>query len=217
MTTDRHDPGHEALSRRGLIAATLAFTIAPLPAGALTPGAAEAHVRATVEAILALIAANQPKEATAKALRELFVQKSALEQLVRYTAGPYWDDMSDAQRERYQTGFIAYISSYYARQFRTVDVSLDQLRNVVRLAGTRDAGRHGVLVTTEIVVGGQVVVSMDWLVSDRSGRVAISDLIVGGISMARTQRDIIVAMFRERDGDPELMIAEFREHSFDLD
>lgn len=217
MNSRRPERDGEGFSRRGAMLAAGAFAITPLPIAALDPGPAQAHVRATLEAILELIVANQPKEATAKALRELFVQRSALDQLVRYTAGPYWDEMSGEQKQRYRTGFIAYISSYYARQFRTVDVAIDQLRNVVRIAGARDAGRHGVLVTTEIVVGRQVVVSMDWLVSDRSGRIAISDLIVGGISMARTQRDIIVAMFRERDGDPELMIAEFREHSFDLD
>ncbi|MBY8974907.1 ABC transporter substrate-binding protein [Rhodobacteraceae bacterium NNCM2] len=182
---------------------------------ALSTEAAEQHVAATVEAILHLIVANLPREETARRLRRLFVERSALEQLVRFTSGTYWQGMTAEQQARYTESFASYISSFYARQFRTFDGTMDDLRNAVRIAASRDAGRRGILVTTEILASGRAILSMDWLVSDRSGRVAVSDLIVGGISMAKTQRDVIVAMFEARGGDPELMIAEFEQGSID--
>ena len=53
-------------------------------------------------------------------------------------------------------------------------------------------------------------ISVDWLVSDRSGKTAISDLAVEGISLAITQREVILAMLEARRGNVDQLITDMR-------
>ncbi len=61
---------------------------------------------------------------------------------------------------------------------------------------------------SEIQAGREGPVQVDWLISDRSGRIAISDLVVEGISLAVTQREVVSAMFEKRGGDVVQVIAD---------
>lgn len=178
------------------------------PAQGLGIEAARAHVDATIEEILQLITASRPRAETAKALREIFEQRTALAQLARFATGRHWQNMSSDERARFTESFSNYVAYVYAGYFREFKGDIADLRAVVTIQGIEDVGAKGVLVRTEIRPIRRLGIRVDWLVSDRSGRVAISDLRVEGISLAITQREIISAMLEANHGDVDKLIAD---------
>ncbi|HUF87521.1 MAG TPA: ABC transporter substrate-binding protein [Thermohalobaculum sp.] len=177
-------------------------------AWALDVDAARAHVDTTLDEVFQLVVANRPRDETAAALQRIFERRAALPELARFAAGPYWRGMSDDRRARYTQAFSRYVAFVYAGHFRRFEGDLDDLRSVVHFLRAEDAGAKGILLRSEIRTGGPTGFAVDWLVSDRSGRVAISDLIVEGVSLAITQREVIAAMLETRQGDIERLIAD---------
>ena len=188
----------------------------PRTAAALGIPAARDHVEETIEAILELIVTGKPRPEIAARLKQIIEQRSALPQLARFVSGSYWHDMSAAQRTRFVDALGSYLAQIYAGYFRAYDGTIESLRAYVAITGAEDAGAKGIVVMTELRPANEIAIPIVWLVSDRSGAVAVSDLSVGGISMALTQRDILQAMFEARGGDPERMIASLRETADEL-
>jgi phospholipid transport system substrate-binding protein len=183
------------------------------PAHALEVDAARIHVEATIEQILQLIRANQPRAETAKVLRKIFEERTALTQLAKFSSGRHWGQMSAQERARFTETFSNYVAFVYAGYFSKFEGDIEDLRAVVNILGAEDVGQKGVLVHTEIRPVHQLGISIDWLVSDRSGKIAISDLRVEGISLAVTQREIISAMLDAKQGDVNGMIADVRQRA----
>lgn len=177
------------------------------PANALDVDAALAHVDGTIEQVFQLIRDSKPRAETAKALRRIFEERTALPQLARFTAGRYWPQMSSDERARFTETFSNYVAFVYAGHFREFNGDIAELRAVMTIKGAEDVGAKGVLVHSEIRPTRRVGISVDWLISDRSGKIAISDLVVEGISLAITQREIISAMLEVRGGDVDQLIA----------
>ncbi len=203
----------QKLCRRAMVLYLLAAIgwLGASPAHALDVEAARAHVDATIEEILQLVRANRPRTETAKALREIFEERTALAQLARFASGRHWRQMSIDERARFTESFSNYVAFLYAGYFREFEGDIADLRAVVNIQGIEGAGRKGVLVHTEIRPIRQLGISVDWLVSDRSGKIAISDLRVEGISLAITQREIISAMLDARGGDVDSLIADLKQ------
>ncbi len=177
--------------------------LSALPARALDVDAAQAHVDQTLNEILELVVASRPRDETSAALRRIIEESTAFPQLARYTAGGYWEDMSAAQRNRFTDTLLHYVAHFYAGQFRAFDGKVEDLRAAVHIAGAENAGDKGMLVRSEVQLVG---LSIDWLVSDRSGKVAISDIVVGGISMAVTHRELVRGMLLLRRGNVDRLI-----------
>lgn len=174
-------------------------------AHALDATTARQHVDATIDDILQLIVDSPDPSQIATRLLQIVERRASVEQVARFAAGRYWRTMSESERKEFTRVFSHYLAAIYADNFRraeaSVEGSVDDLRQAVRVHGTEDAGAKGVVVRTEILPPGGAPIAVDWLVSDRSGRVEVADLIIEGISMAITQREIVGAMLDARDGN----------------
>lgn len=186
-------------------------------AWALDVDAARAHVDATLDEVFQLVVANRPRPETAVALHRIFERRAALPELARFAAGPYWRGMSDDQRVRYTQVFSRYVAFVYAGHFRRFEGDLDDLRSVIHFLRAEDAGAKGILLRSEIRTDGPTGFAVDWLVSDRSGRIAISDMIVEGVSLAITQREVIAAMLETRQGDIDRLIVDLERRAGEHD
>lgn len=197
-------------SRRNLVLSLMAAPALPLArvARALEVGSARALVDATIDDILQLVMANSPRAETAVALRGIIERRTALPELARFAAGASWRGMSESQRARYTEAFSRHVAFVYAGHFRRFEGDAADLRAAVHFVRADDVGAKGILVRSEVRPGGATAISVDWLVSDRSGRVAISDLIVEGVSLAVTQRELVAAMLEARQGDVDRLIAD---------
>jgi phospholipid transport system substrate-binding protein len=199
---------------RAALAWCLALALSAGAAAALDKTAARQHVEATVEDILQLIVDNpDPSEAAARLL-EIVERRASVRQVARFAAGRHWPGMSAAEQAVFTDTFSRYLAASYATHFTRFEGTADELRRQVRVRGVEDAGNKGVIVRTEIVPPGGAPIAVDWLVSDRSGRVEVADLIVEGISMAITQREVVGAMLDARGGDVALFVRDLQ-HQLD--
>jgi len=173
------------------------------PAAALTESEARALIKATVDDLFKLLVAKDSAGAIAPKLRAIMERRANLPQIARFAAGRSWRAMSHAQRARYQDAFAHFVSVIYARRFE--EFSGNVTINVSRVT---DLGRKGFLVGTPIMPPSGEPLAVEWLVSDRGGRVEVVDIVVEGISMAVTQREEIAAMLESKGGDIDALIGD---------
>jgi phospholipid transport system substrate-binding protein len=177
-------------------------------AQALDATAARQHVEATINDIIELVVERPAASEAATRLLQIVERRASVEQVARFAAGRHWRTMSEAEQAAFTRAFTQYLAATYAENFRRIEGRVDDLRQQVRVRSTEDAGAKGVVVRTEILPPGSAPISVDWLVSDRSGRVEVADLIVEGISMAITQREVVGAMLDARGGDVALFVSD---------
>jgi phospholipid transport system substrate-binding protein len=209
------------MNETGLVAAGAAFAwwraaLAWCVALFLSTGAAQAldattarqHVEATIEDIIELVVDRPDASEVAARLLQIVERRASVEQVARFAAGRHWREMSPDEQAAFTRAFTHYLAASYAENFRRIEGRVDDLRRQVRVRGTEDAGSKGVLVRTQILPPNAAPVAVDWLVSDRSGRVEVADLIVEGISMAITQREVVGSMLDARGGDVALFVSD---------
>jgi len=182
-------------------------SLTPSFAAALSDSEATAHVQSTIDEVVALV--NEPGNGTEKAprLRDIMERRAAMPEIARFAAGLAWRSMNDDQQARFVSAFAKYVSSIYANRFQEysgapANGKLYQMGQVI------DAGKKGMLVKTSIARRNEAPVAVDWLVTDKSGRVVIADIVIEGVSMLVTQREEIGAMLESRNGDIEKLITD---------
>jgi phospholipid transport system substrate-binding protein len=196
---------------RGRIGMAIAWSLVLLlcsvgAARAVDAAAARQHVEATIEDILQMIVDQPDASAAAARLLQIVERRASVQQVARFAAGRHWRAMSESERAEFTRAFSNYLAATYAQNFRRIEGSVDDLRRQVRVRGTENAGDKGVVVRTEVLPPGAAPIAVDWLVSDRSGRIEVADLVVEGISMAITQREVVGAMLDARGGDVALFV-----------
>ncbi len=197
------------IDRRDLLNRTALAVIAGVTAGlapslshALSKDEATAHVQITINEITALI--ESPGDTASKASRLLAImeRRAAMPQIARFAAGVAWRGMNDDQQTRFVAAFGKFISRIYAGRFQEYAGS-GQSGETFRMGRVIDAGRKGMLVKTSIIRTGEAPVVVEWLVTDRPGRVVITDFVIEGVSMLVTEREEIGGMLEARGGNVE--------------
>lgn len=194
-------------SRRQFLVLACAASLVPRAALATDTTAAMEHVRTSIGEVVAVVVMDGSRAEKAEGLRRIIETRGSLPDIARFVIGPPWREMDEGQRDRFAAAFGAYVARSYARTFPDFIGDGDAVLETIAVVGATDAGRKGVVVTTEIRPPSLPPVKMDFLVSDRPGRLAIVDLVIEGISMAVTQRELVGAMLGAEGGDVERLIA----------
>ncbi len=196
------------LNRTALaVAAGLTAGLAPSLSQALSEDEATAHVQGTIDEIVALV--ESPGDTASKAPRLLAImeRRAAMPQIARFAAGLAWRGMDEAQQARYVAAFGTFLSGIYTGMFQKY-AGNRQSGEAFKLGRVIDAGRKGMLVRTSIIRTGEAPVVVEWLVTDRPGRVVIADIVIEGVSMLVSEREEIGSMLEVRGGNVELLIAD---------
>ena len=181
--------------------------LAPTRSHALDADQATAHVQAIVNEVSALVDSNGDSAAKATQLRQIMEERAAMPQIARFAAGAAWRGMNAEQQARFVDAFAKFISTAYYGRFQEY-VSAERSAESLKIGRVVDAGRKGMLVKTKISRNGEAPVSVEWLITDRPGRVLVADIVVEGISLLVTQREEIGGMLEARHGDVEKLIAD---------
>ncbi|MEM6422479.1 MAG: ABC transporter substrate-binding protein [Pseudomonadota bacterium] len=192
-----------SMSRRQCLTGLTALMVAGLAAAraaALDATIAKAHVQSTLDEVLTLVRAPGEAAGKADAFRAILEKRAAMPQIARFAAGRLWNDMSADQQDRYTDAFTHYVSTVYARRFQ------EYSGQEVVLGQTRDKGRRGIEVASRVQGGGQPVVNVAWVVSDRPGRTVLADIVIEGVSLAITQREEVAAIYGQQGNDPDKLI-----------
>ncbi|MFK7945197.1 MAG: phospholipid-binding protein MlaC [Paracoccaceae bacterium] len=194
------------LTTRRVFMAASAAASALFSAGsalALTENEAKSLVETTLGELFGILKGTVEPAKLAPKLRGIMEARGNMPLIAKFSAGRVWGDMNSDQQTRYSAAFAKFVSVTYARRFR--EITGEPKVNIGKII---DAGRKGVLVETPFDGPQGEKIAVEWLVSDRAGRVEIIDLIVEGISMATTQREEISAMYEKRGNDVEALISD---------
>ncbi len=135
--------------------------------------------------------------------RELLLSNFDMVAMGRIVLGRNWRRATPEQQTEYMTLFEDYLVATYTRRFQ--GYSGERLR----IKGSRDAREGVTVVRSEIAMAQGDPVRVDWLVTVKSGRPRIIDVVVAGVSMAITHRSDFAAVIN-RAGGIEGLLAELR-------
>ncbi len=204
MRIDRRD----LLNRTALaVIAGVTVGLAPSLSHALSEDEAIAHVQITVDKVAGLVESHGDIASKASRLLTIMERRAAMPQIARFAAGIAWRGMNDDQQTRFVAAFGKFISRIYAARLQDY-VGNGQSGETFKLGRVIDAGRKGMLVKTSIIRTGEAPVVVEWLVTDRPGRVVIADIVIEGVSMLVTEREEIGGMLEARGGNVEKLIAD---------
>jgi len=195
------------IARRDVMIGGLAGTllaVAKRPAWALTEAEATAHVQAAIDEVLELVRSTTDPAVVAPKFREILERRAAMPQIAKFAAGRSWRDMSEDQQARFADAFTDFVAQTYARRFS------EYSGETVRVGEVTDAGNRGLIVSSRVSQPGGQPVLVDWLVSDRPGRIVIADIVIEGVSLIVTQREEVGAMLDKRGGDVDQLIADLQ-------
>jgi phospholipid transport system substrate-binding protein len=171
-------------NRRLVLAGGMAALL-PLPALALTETAASAYVQRVIDDVFAIINAGHGEAQTLAQFQQVFTSYADIDIIARSVLGPPYRGLNAAERRAFIDGFGHYLSNKYGKQFR-------EYRGAqVVITGTKDAGRKGVLVSSQVRRRGHSPFALDWQVSDRSGHVKLINIILEGLSLLTSEREEI--------------------------
>jgi len=204
MRIDRRD----FLNRTALaVFAGVTAGLAPSLSHALSEDEATAHVQMTIDEIMALVDSSGDGASKASRLLAIMERRAAMPQIARFAAGIAWRGMNDDQQTRFVAAFGTFISRIYAGRFQEYAGGGPPGEGFT-MGRVIDAGRKGMLVKTSIIRTGAAPVVVEWLVTDRPGRIVITDFVIEGISMLITEREEIGSMLEARGGNVEKLIAD---------
>ena len=204
MRIDRRD----FLNRTALaVFAGVTAGLAPSLSHALSEDEATAHVQMTIDEIMTLVDSSGDGASKASRLLAIMERRAAMPQIARFAAGIAWRGMNDDQQTRFVAAFGTFISRIYAGRFQEY-AGGGPPGEGFKIGRVIDAGRKGMLVKTSIIRTGAAPVVVEWLVTDRPGRIVITDFVIEGISMLITEREEIGSMLEARGGNVEKLIAD---------
>ncbi|MEM9044108.1 MAG: ABC transporter substrate-binding protein [Pseudomonadota bacterium] len=192
------------IKRRSFLAGPLlafgAWTLGTQPALALDEAQAKAHVEQSIADVLDVVQSNGDADSKASKLKKVMETRAAMPQIARFAAGRAWRDMSDDQQKRYTDAFSRAVSTAYARRFQ------NYAGQNVEIGKMKSSGRRGIVISSVVTQAQGAPIAVDWLVTDRPGRVVIADIVIEGVSLLITQRDEISGMLGQRGGDVDKLI-----------
>lgn len=184
----------------GITAGLMAFSSAP--AIALTTDEAQDLTRQVLSEMREFAESDLPLEGKIAAFQDAMNRYSDMPSIARYSLGVTWRQATDAQQQGFVDVFDDYLAQKYGQQFNRFDGQEMIVTNAL------DAGRRGIVVTSEVLQPGEPSVIVEWQFSDRSGEALLVDIIVEGISLLATERQEIASKLEARRGNLDQLIAD---------
>ncbi|WP_170317666.1 MlaC/ttg2D family ABC transporter substrate-binding protein [Paroceanicella profunda] len=198
------------MSRRGLLGGACAFGLLAVM-GLGRPALAtvtDAQARDLVETVVGklLDIANSTSDVSRQAaeFRGMLAQYMSMDAVARSTLGPRWRELSPEQQAAYTEAFQDYVARKYAPRFN----EFSQTR--MEIVRTQDYGERGVVVSSQANLANGQKAMVDWGISDRGGSLKISNIVVEGISLVTSEREIVGGMLDKRGNDVDKLIADMK-------
>ncbi len=187
-------------SRRLVIAGAAAFML-PISGRALTPADAQSYVQQVVDVFFGILASGASEATILTRFEREFTGYTDVDVIARTVLGPPYRSLNNRQKRDFTSAFGRYLARKYGRQMM-------QYGNAeITITRAQDAGRKGILVSTQVRNRGQSPFLLQWQVSDGSGQTKLINLIIEGISLLTTERGEIRNLLDARGGDVSALTA----------
>ena len=189
------------ISRRSSLAAivsALAVGVSAAPFAALASDIAQ-QARGFVEQSAARARAEAPAVKASGDARSRFAQLFSgtfdIDTLARNVMGSRWSGLSEAQRLEFRDAFGAYVIKAYADRFYTY------AGQPMEVIGSESVASGAVAVRTIVRPEGGAAVPVEWQVAQVAAGMRVTDVVIDGVSLIRTQRDEFASVMRANGGD----------------
>ena len=177
-----------------LVAAAIVFAaFGRIPAGSATElQQAEDFINDLGVKLAAILSASEGNAADREqTCRDLMSTGIGFDVIGRFVLGRNWRKATPTQRENYQKMFKSYVLSTYTRRFVP-------FRNVgFKIIKSQKSGKRDAIVKTLLRRPKEKDIQADWRVRTVKGIPKIVDVMIGGISMAVTQRQDFAAVVKK--------------------
>jgi phospholipid transport system substrate-binding protein len=165
----------------------------PAPAGASADPAQ--FIKSMGEkAINELTGPNVTEAERQERFRQLFTESFDVPTIGKFVLGRYWRTATDAERAEFLKLFEDFIVKSYAVRFA------DYAGESFDVQNTTGAADGASVVHSRINRKGAETIRVDWRVQQSQDRLAITDVIVEGVSMAVTQRSEFASVIQSKGG-----------------
>lgn len=199
------------VTRRLIPALMLGVLLAP-PAWAQAKDEGKAIVQKMSDQVVVILANTGIDRAGKEArFREILQQNFDVQTIGSWVMGPPWREATPAQKAEYLKLFETYIVKVYTGQLGNY-----QGEKVVVVGAEDDGG--GVEVVSRIHDPKNArTVELRWRLRKSGAQLKVRDVLVENISMSQTQRREFAAVFQQRGGTVDGLIAALREKISELD
>lgn len=201
-------PMPSKLSRRALLSGIGGLGAAVLlpasPARAISESGATALVEKVVKEINLVINSGRPEAQMIAQFEAMLRSYADVPTIARSCLGPAAREISSAQLAAYTEAFAGYVARKYGKRFR------EFIGSEIRVTGARPY-KDRYIVQTVFDLRGQAPFDVDFLVTDRSGRMLFYEMVIEGVSMLATERAEIGAMLDAQRGDVTKLTAALRQ------
>lgn len=200
-------PGRRRLLR---IAALLPVSLAAVPLAAPRALAdaqtdrAGAYIDAQGKALVAVIDSDAPLAEKRSKVATILREAVDVRGVGQFVLGRYWRTASEVQRGEF-------LRLFEETLVRNLSARFGELRGVTfAVTRTQPRGEDGVMVSTTVDRPGQPAVTLEWLVSEASGRPQIVDLVAEGTSLRITQRSEYGSVIQRGGGKLDALLDAMR-------
>ena len=198
--------------RRRIPALLIAGVLLASPAWADPKGDGKAIVQKMADQVVTILADKGIDRAGKEArFRQILTQNFDVQTIGAWVMGPAWKDATAAQKAEYLKLFESYIVKVYTGQLQTYSGE-----KVTVLGAESDGG--GVEVSSRIVdVKNDRTIELKWRLRKAGAQLKVRDILIENISMSQTQKREFAAVFQQRGGTVDGLIAALREKIAELD
>ena len=185
--------------RAVLLGASALVTVAALPVQALSTNQARDLIDQVVGEITSVINSGKSEAAMYRDFEQIFNRYADVPTISRSALGPPARTASSSQLKRFSVAFTGYLARKYGRRFREFiggTVSVTDARQVKSFQEVRAVAK----------LRGQAPFQISFMVSDRSGSDKFFDLLIEGISLLKSERAEIGALYDASGRDIDRLI-----------
>ena len=167
----------------------------------------ENFIQIIVDDAKKILVASNSKEYKYEKLTELAKEKVDIKGIGLYTLGSYRKELSDAQKEEYAKLF----EQYFLKSFTSrLTVYSDPKINVISSEKKND--KYTIVSSILLATNKKPEVNIQWRVYTKDPmNPLIRDLIIEGLSMARTQKEEFSSIIENNGGDINALFAKLKD------
>ena len=166
---------------------------AAAPFHAAAAAGADEFIRALGNQAIEVIRSGASPDQKSAYFHRALHQDFDLRSISRFVLGPYWQSASEAERQQFKGLLEAHLVRFYGQRFAEYN------GESLRVIGSRTEP-GGAIVSSEIIRPQGPPIKVDWRLTTGDGVYKITDVIVGGVSMALTQRSEFAGLIQRNGG-----------------
>ena len=168
---------------------------------------ADVFIQSVVNRAAKTLGGNLSKEERIEKLKDIARETVDIDGISRYSLGSYRDEITDSQMKEYKALFTDYFLKSFSS--RLAEYSNPEIEVISKKKLNKNYTMvSSILVSTEQ----RPEVKIDWRVSTKNpDNLLIMNLVIEGLSLARTQKEEFSSIIQSNDGDINALFTTLKE------